>query len=99
LVEEVTDDKSLPKEVRKSLQVAHAPSASPSAKQLKIADKICNIRDITESPPSDWPEEQKGEYLSWTERVVAGCRGINPSLDRVYDAALLAARRKLGLLA
>ena len=99
LVEEVTDDKSLPKEVRKSLQVAHAPSASPSAKQLKIADKICNIRDITESPPSDWSEERKAEYLAWTERVVAGCRGVNPSLDRVYDAALLAARRKLGLLA
>ena len=97
LVEEVTDDKSLPKDVRKARQVAHAPSASPSAKQLKIADKICNVRDITESPPSDWSEERKAEYLAWTERVVAGCRGVNPSLDRVYDVALLAALRKMGL--
>ena len=97
LVEEVTDDKSLLKEVRKALQVAHAPSSSPSAKQLKIADKICNIRDITESPPSDWSEERKAEYLAWTERVVAGCRGVNSSLDRVYDATMQAARRKLGL--
>jgi len=97
LVEEVTDDKSLPKEVRKSLQVAHAPSASPFAKQLKIADKICNIRDIMESPPSDWSEGRKAEYLAWTERVVAGCRGVNPSLDHAYDATMQAARRKLGL--
>lgn len=37
LVQEVTSDKSLPKEVRKQLQVEHARQLSPRAKQIKIA--------------------------------------------------------------
>jgi (p)ppGpp synthase/HD superfamily hydrolase len=39
LVAEVTDDKSLPKEVRKQLQVEHTPEKSPRAQTLKLADK------------------------------------------------------------
>lgn len=97
LVEEVTDDTSLPKKTRKQRQVERAPRASSAAKQLKIADKICNIRDIAESPPADWSRERKTDYLRWTERVVAGCRGVNPKLDAIYDAALAAARKKPGL--
>jgi hypothetical protein len=52
VVREVTDDKSLPKDRRKELQVEHAPHSSPRAKQLKIADKIANISDIVASPPA-----------------------------------------------
>ena len=72
LVEEVTDDTSLPKDRRKALQIEHAPFISPAAKLLKIADKICNVRDIAESPPADWSGERKNEYLEWTEKVVPG---------------------------
>ena len=50
LVRELTDDKSLEKAERKRLQIVHAPKASVRAKQVKIADKICNVRDITVSP-------------------------------------------------
>jgi len=96
LVEEVTDDASLPKKTRKQLQVEHAPRLSSSAKQLKMADKICNVRDIVESPPADWSQQRKTEYLEWTEQVVAGCRGVNQKLDAIYDAALAAARRRPG---
>ena len=94
LVEEVTDDASLPKTTRKQLQVEHAPRLSSSAKQLKIADKICNVRDIAERPPAEWSQQRKTEYLEWTEQVIAGCRGVNKKLDAVYDAVLVAARRK-----
>ena len=45
-VAEVTDDKSLPKERRKELQVEHAPHASRAAALVKLADKICNLRDM-----------------------------------------------------
>ncbi len=92
LVRELTDDKSLPKEVRKQLQIDHAPGRSVGAKQMKIADKISNLRDITASPPADWPLERRRDYLDWAERVVAGCRGINPLLDEVFDATLARAR-------
>lgn len=50
IVLEVTDDKALEKQVRKQLQIEHAPHASPKAKLVKLADKICNLRDILASP-------------------------------------------------
>ncbi|MCP3994632.1 MAG: HD domain-containing protein [bacterium] len=95
IVEEVTDDKSLPKKERKALQVKHAPNASAAAKQLKIADKICNVRDITDRPPAGWSRSRKAEYMSWTEDVVRGCRGVNEALDAAYDREIMAARQRL----
>ena len=68
LVREVTDDKSLRKAERKQLQIEHASRLSPAAKQLKIADKISNIRDITDYPPADWPLTRRREYLTWAEQ-------------------------------
>lgn len=88
VVKEVTDDKALPKATRKELQIEHAPHASSRAKQLKIADKICNIRDILKSPPEDWSIDRRREYLEWTYKVVDGCRGVNLLLDKVYDDAI-----------
>src|SRR5215468_8091062 len=43
LVVECTDDMSLPKAERRRLQVVNASHKSPSAKLIKIADKISNI--------------------------------------------------------
>lgn len=97
LVREVTDDKRLEKGERKRLQVEHARNSSPRAKQIKIADKISNVRDIAVSPPADWSLERRREYLTWSERVVAGCRGVNPKLDDVFDQAVGEARNVLGL--
>ena len=94
LVREMTDDKTLEKAVRKQHQIDHAPGASALAKQLKIADKIANIRDITTGPPVDWPRERKLEYFSWAEQVVAGCRGINPELERAFDEAVAMGRAR-----
>jgi (p)ppGpp synthase/HD superfamily hydrolase len=46
LVREVTDEKSLSKSVRKESQILKASQVSAGAKQIKLADKIANIRDI-----------------------------------------------------
>ena len=46
LVAEVTDDKNLPKQERKNLQIEHAPHTSPRAKLIKLADKLYNLRDL-----------------------------------------------------
>jgi guanosine-3',5'-bis(diphosphate) 3'-pyrophosphohydrolase len=51
-VVELTDVKFLGKEARKRLQIAKAGKASQAAKQVKLADKICNLRDILASPPA-----------------------------------------------
>ena len=93
LVGEVTDDKSLLKADRKSLQVVHAATASQRAKQLKIADKTCNLRDIAAAPPAGWSPDRKREYLAWARSVVEGCRGVNPGLESAFDAALDEATR------
>jgi len=95
LVEEVTDDERLPAPERKRLQVERAPHATIAAKQLKVADKICNVRDVTGAPPARWSRERRRAYLEWTAQVVAGCRGVNPALERVYDEALAQGRRRL----
>src|SRR5215831_431796 len=88
VVEEVTDDKRLPKSERKRLQIEHAPHLSERAKQIKIADKISNVQAVTGTPPADWPLERRREYLDWTEQVVAGLRGCNQSLEYFYDQVL-----------
>ncbi len=87
LVQELTDDKSLPKQRRKDLQVEHAVHASPAAKQLKIADKIANLRDLASSPPADWPAERLMAYVAWSESVFAGLKGVNEKLDQAFLAA------------
>jgi len=95
LVREMTDDKALPKERRKQLQIVHAPHQSPQAKQLKIADKICNIRDVVSNPAEGWSTERRLAYVNWAEAVVAGCRGVNPALDRLFDETAAHARAAL----
>jgi len=88
LVLEVTDDKSLPKQERKRLQIETAPHKSPGARLIKLADKCCNVRDVVNSPPEDWSLERRREYLLWTERVIAGLRGTNAALEDYYDKNL-----------
>jgi guanosine-3',5'-bis(diphosphate) 3'-pyrophosphohydrolase len=89
---EVTDDKSLPKEERKRLQVEHAPHLSHAARLVKLGDKISNVRYVAHHPPPSWSLERRREYLDWTERVIAGLRGTNSALEARYDAALAEAR-------
>jgi len=85
IVEEVTDDKRLPKQQRKELQVAHAAHISKSAKLVKLADKIANLSDIIASPPPDWSLERKREYFNWAKRVIDQVRGTNAKLERRFD--------------
>jgi guanosine-3',5'-bis(diphosphate) 3'-pyrophosphohydrolase len=93
LVLEVTDDKTLPKQERKQNQITHALHISDRAKQIKMADKICNVSDILHAPPANWPLDRKLEYLNWSEAVVEGCRGVNAGLERRFDQVLAMARQ------
>jgi GTP diphosphokinase / guanosine-3',5'-bis(diphosphate) 3'-diphosphatase len=87
IVLEVTDDKSLPKADRKRLQIEHAPHISRRAKHVKLADKICNLRDMAASPPADWTIERRREYFDWAQAVVDQLRGAHPGLERIFDQA------------
>jgi guanosine-3',5'-bis(diphosphate) 3'-pyrophosphohydrolase len=95
LVEEVTDDKRLPKSERKRLQIEHTPCLSGQARQLKLADKVCNVRDLGQSVPEEWSLQRCLEYLDWAEQVVAGCRGLNSRLEAFFDQTIANSRRVL----
>ena len=87
IVAEVTDDKSLPKAERKRLQIEHAAAISREAKLVKLADKICNVRDVADHPPAKWDLARRREYFDWAKRVVDRLRGVHPELERRFDEA------------
>jgi (p)ppGpp synthase/HD superfamily hydrolase len=93
LVMEVTDDKTLPKAQRKALQVEHAPHKSPRAALLKIADKTSNLMALASSPPADWPQQRRADYVQWARDVVAGLRVDNAFLRERFAEAADAAER------
>ncbi len=87
IVKEVSDDMSLPHDKRKQFQVDNARNLSNEAKLIRIADKVSNLRDIM-AYPIDWDTDAKMAYARWAEEVVAGCRGINPALDIVFEETM-----------
>lgn len=95
VVMEVTDDKSLPKQERKRLQIEHAPHASDAAKLVKLGDKICNARDVSMNPPAEWNPERRREYVEWTRQVVEGCRGVHRELEATFDEVARRAAERL----
>lgn len=94
VVREVTDDKSLPKQMRKQLQIDCALQLSTPARLVRLADKICNLRDLIEAPPENWPLVRRQDYVAWCEAVVAPIRGTHAGLESQFDALLQAARER-----
>ncbi len=95
VVQEVTDDKKLPKQERKKLQIEHASHLSDRAKQLKLADKACNVQDVIDDPAVGWSLERRIDYLDWTEASAKGCRSVNAALVEHYDSVLQGGREAL----
>jgi GTP diphosphokinase / guanosine-3',5'-bis(diphosphate) 3'-diphosphatase len=85
IVLEVTDTKWLNKDTRKRLQVQKAPKSSQRAKLVKLADKICNLRDMLASPPANWSLDRRQQYFDWAKDVVDRIRGTHPKLERRFD--------------
>ncbi|GAB6032108.1 Guanosine-3',5'-bis(diphosphate) 3'-pyrophosphohydrolase MESH1 [Chamberlinius hualienensis] len=85
IVREVTDDKSLPYEERKRLQIVHAPKSSHKAKLVKLGDKLYNLRDLNKSIPKGWSEDRVENYFKWAKEVVDGIRGANEKLEFALD--------------
>jgi guanosine-3',5'-bis(diphosphate) 3'-pyrophosphohydrolase len=95
LVVEVTDDMTLPKSERRRLQVLDAPKKSSTAKLIKIADKISNVRARILPEPTPEQRDDLADYVAWAEQVVASCRGINAWLDKTFDETVAVARSTL----
>ncbi|XP_074090174.1 guanosine-3',5'-bis(diphosphate) 3'-pyrophosphohydrolase MESH1 [Macrotis lagotis] len=81
IVDEVTDDKELPRLERKRLQVENAPHSSRGAKLVKLADKLYNLRDLNRRTPKGWSEQRVQEYFEWAAQVVKGLQGTSPQME------------------
>jgi guanosine-3',5'-bis(diphosphate) 3'-pyrophosphohydrolase len=87
VVFELTDDKTLPKQDRKQLQIDRAPDLSSHARLVRLADKISNLRDLSHAPPMDWSPVRIEAYVEWARAVVVGLRGTHVVLERLFDEA------------
>lgn len=85
IVDDVTDDRTLTRKQRKQNQVDHAPHISNEGKLVKLADKISNLRDVHNCPPTNWKRERQIEYFEWAQRVIQGVRGTNAALEAAFD--------------
>lgn len=85
IVIEVTDNKQLKKRKRKELQVKHSPHLTRKARLVKLADKICNLRDVAVNPPARWPLKRQIEYFDWAKSVIDGIRGTHARLETLFD--------------
>jgi (p)ppGpp synthase/HD superfamily hydrolase len=94
IVQELTDDMSLPYMQRKWLQVERAHLLSEKARKIRLADKSTNIRDIF-TYPLDWTWEKKADYLANSIEVAARIRGLNPKLDEWFDETAAWAQAQL----
>ena len=88
LVQEVTDDKTLEKDLRKQLQIDHAPELTPRAALVKLGDKIANVTDIYSKPPASWDLERRKAYLDWAENVISNCPPVNEALEARFRSTL-----------
>ena len=92
LVEEVSDNKSLPKEQRKRLQILNAEDKSDDAKLLALADKIANLEDLSRGPegiPMGWTVKRIQSYFVWAKRVYDnGLKGQNKRLDKCFNTII-----------
>ena len=95
LVQEVTDDKNLPKMERKQRQIEHAKEISEGAALIKLGDKISNVTDITDTPPTDWDSNRRLEYFEWAEKVINNCPKVNTSLEKYFKYSIQQGREKL----
>lgn len=85
IVLEVTDNKKLKKRKRKELQIKHGPHLTRKARLVKLADKICNLRDVAVNPPARWPLKRQIEYFDWAKSVIEGMRGTHAQLEALFD--------------
>ena len=99
LVQEVSDDKTLPKAVRKQLQIEKTAHKSHDAKVLTLADKISNLTSLAQNLPADWDSLRLVEYVEWARKVVDQLRGTSAALEVRFDAAAAAAEQASRTLA
>jgi hypothetical protein len=61
---------------------------------VKLADKICNLRDLASNPPLGWSLKRRVEYFDWARAVELP--QVSATLLDKFDAAYAARPRRQG---
>jgi len=85
IVQEVSDDKHQPTEIRRKRQLAQIPQLSHPARLIRLADKFCNLLDRVQHPPPQWSAADLQTYCKWSRSAVAALRGSNSALEQAYE--------------
>jgi guanosine-3',5'-bis(diphosphate) 3'-pyrophosphohydrolase len=63
---------------------------SREAALVKLADKICNLRDVAVNPPAEWSVERRIEYFEWAKAEVDGLPQVSAELLGLFNATYAA---------
>jgi HD domain-containing protein len=85
IVQENSDDMTLPKPERRRARLASIGKKSRDARLVKFADIISNLRATAVSPPAGWSNDRRLGYLESCRDLVDAGRGSNAEIERIFD--------------
>lgn len=100
LVHELTDPeeiRQLPTAERKRKQAERVGSKSESARKIKLADQVSNVRCVTVDPKAEWTLEGRRNYALGAKQIADQCTGVNHSLDEAFNREYSRAQQELGI--
>ena len=95
IVQENSDDMTLPKPERRRARLSGVSKKSREARLVKFADIISNLRAIAISPPAGWPNDRRLGYLNSCRNLVDAGRGSNAEIERIFDDTARAAEQAI----
>ena len=95
IVQENSDDMTLPKPERRRARLAGISKKSREARLVKFADIISNLRAIAISPPAGWSNDRRLGYLNSCRNLVDAGRGSNAEIERIFDDTARAAEQAI----
>jgi HD domain len=95
IVQENSDDMTLPKPERTRARLAAMSKKSREARFVKFADIISNLRAIAVSPPAGWSNDRRLGYLNSCRNLVDAGRGANAEIERMFDDTAKAVERAI----
>ena len=85
IVQENSDDMTLPKPERRGARLAGISKKSREARLVKFADIISNLRAIAVSPLAGWSNDRRLGYLDSCRNLVDAGRGSDAEIERIFD--------------
>jgi guanosine-3',5'-bis(diphosphate) 3'-pyrophosphohydrolase len=87
-VQEITNDPSLGAAENKKRQIAQAPTLSLDAQNVKLADRLANLRDLRSHQSQGWCMMEADQYFQWGKNLLEAMSGANCKLERQLSSLI-----------